>query len=74
MEQRRGYQGELWGAPTVKGQAQEKQPKQGCEKQEGVRGRETRSDGSRALGSESDRQEGVRWGRRGSGAPGHQVS
>ena len=60
MEQRRGYQGELWGAPTVKGQAQAKQPKQGCEKQEGVGGRETRSDGSRALGSESDRQEGVR--------------
>lgn len=36
MEHRRGYQSELWGTPTFKGQAEEKQPKQGCEKQEGT--------------------------------------
>ena len=36
MEHRRGYQSELWGTLTFKGQAEEMQPKQGCEKQEGT--------------------------------------
>lgn len=35
-ERRRGHQSELWGTLTFKGQAEEKQPKQGCEKQEGT--------------------------------------
>lgn len=50
MERKRGYQSELWGTPTFKGQAEEKQPKQGCEKQEGTGAeRHTLSDSSGVL-------------------------